>query len=114
MSKANPIVATRIMKNVKLNKALITFKYFELSFLTKQTILNITPKKQLITVAVINGCGITGRPSLALIEDGIEFNRSKNKVNVNAENIRDNFEYKFVFTFSSVPFSARIFFIQLF
>jgi hypothetical protein len=80
------------MNNEMFNTAPTILKYFSRSFLAKLIILKIKPKKQLAIVVAINHLGIIGKFSFALMVAGIEFIRKKNKMKVNSENDKDNFE----------------------
>lgn len=91
-----------------LSTAPITFQYFSLSFRTKLTMLNITPNKQLISVDTTNHFGITGKPSVALIVEGMEFISKMIKIRVSPENAIDNFENKFLNTVDFVSLFTMI------
>ena len=108
MSKANPTVPIRKRKSKMLSTAPILFQYLSLSFLTILIMLDITPNKELNSVAKIKGFGITGKPSFALIVVGTEFSKRANKIKVTPENVIDNFENKFLDTGDFLsPFSIR-------
>ena len=100
---ANPIMPIRKRNKRIFNTPPITFKYFNLSFLIKLIMQNINPKKQLEAAVKINHLGIIGKPSLALIVEGIEFTSRINKISVNAEKVKDNLEYKVLQAF---PFAS--------